>query len=555
MEEKLLKYFNMPRKSPLDSACSRVDEVHRSWHLALSEYDNLEGFKSNVNNAIQSLRNITFNIQSQKKELLGFDDWYVEWQERMKNNLILRELQLARNMIVKEKDLEFKSKAIAKIEGAGFDKEILKFAFRPCSDTKKIIYGIYYNYIIYLPIPEEIKSRFIFTCEREWIYDKLPDFELLDAISRAYSFFVKMLKDAGKQFNVSVNFPDSSSYCSNNGLDCMRITKEQRTMSINLLDGINIGLKTIEFVPPEKYIKAAEKRYSALFKSKKITNITNTDNQFTIASTENNNANLTDPTTALGGAALVTPNDLLNDTPVMRTDIETYTVQPGDTLGSISQKFAISVKSILWENKLTATSILRTGQELKILPIDGVTHTVKKGETLQQIANYYKASLEDILDFNDLADANDIYPNDFLIIPAGKIPPPPPPRITPQPTNNDKTILAQKQTQLPAPAGNNCHVFIAGQCTWYVAKLRCIPWTGHAKSWIANARRMGFGIGKTPAVGAIIATNESWYGHVAYVESFDDSTVTFTEMNHLGRYITNERTFNLNDRRIVGYIY
>jgi len=270
----LLKYFNMPRKSPLDSACSRVDEVHRSWHLALSEYDNLEGFKSNVNNAIQSLRNITFNIQSQKKELLGFDDWYVEWQERMKNNLILRELQLARNMIVKEKDLEFKSKAIAKIEGAGFDKEILKFAFRPCSDTKKIIYGIYYNYIIYLPIPEEIKSRFIFTCEREWIYDKLPDFELLDAISRAYSFFVKMLKDAGKQFNVSVNFPDSSSYCSNNGLDCMRITKEQRTMSINLLDGINIGLKTIEFVPPEKYIKAAEKRYSALFKSKKITNIT-----------------------------------------------------------------------------------------------------------------------------------------------------------------------------------------------------------------------------------------------------------------------------------------
>ncbi len=292
-----------------------------------------------------------------------------------------------------------------------------------------------------------------------------------------------------------------------------------------------------------------------LTSEKKITNITNTDNQFTIASTENNNANLTDPTTALGGAALVTPNDLLNDTPVMRTDIETYTVQPGDTLGSISQKFAISVKSILWENKLTATSILRTGQELKILPIDGVTHTVKKGETLQQIANYYKASLEDILDFNDLADANDIYPNDFLIIPAGKIPPPPPPRITPQPTNNDKTILAQKQTQLPAPAGNNCHVFIAGQCTWYVAKLRCIPWTGNANSWIANARRMGFAIGKTPAVGAVIAINESWYGHVAYVESFDDSTVTFTEMNHLGRYITNERTFNLNDRRIVGYIY
>ena len=199
---------------------------------------------------------------------------------------------------------------------------------------------------------------------------------------------------------------------------------------------------------------------------------------------------------------------------------------------------------------------MRTGQELKILPIDGVTHTVKRGETLQQIANYYKASLEDILDFNDLADANDIYSGDFLIIPAGKIPSPPPPRIAPQPKYNDQTTLvAQKQTQLPAPKGDNCHVFVPGQCTWYVAKKRCIPWTGHAKSWIANARRMDFGIGKTPAVGAVIAINESWYGHVGYVESFDDTTVTFTEMNHLGRYVANERTFNLNDRRIVGYIY
>ena len=292
-----------------------------------------------------------------------------------------------------------------------------------------------------------------------------------------------------------------------------------------------------------------------LTSEEKITNITNTDNQFRIASTENNNTNLTDPTTALGGAALVTPNDLLDDTPVMRTDIETYTIQPGDTMGSIAQKFAVSVKSILWENKLTATSILRAGQELRILPIDGVTHTVKKGETLQQIANYYKAPLEDILDFNDLADANDIYPSDFLIIPAGKLPPPPAPKRAPQPTKNDKTILTQKQTQLPAPEGNNCHLFIPGQCTAYVAKLRCIPWTGHAKSWIPNARRMGFEIGKSPAVGAIMALNESWYGHVTYVLSFDDTTVTFTEMNHLGNYVIDERTLKLNDRRIVGYIY
>ena len=116
-----------------------------------------------------------------------------------------------------------------------------------------------------------------------------------------------------------------------------------------------------------------------LTSEEKITSSTPRVNQFTIATTDNIDTNLTDPATALGGAALVTPNDLLNDTPIMRTDIETYTVQAGDTIASIAKKFALNTKSILWENKLSATSVLRAGQELKILPIDGVTHTVKRG--------------------------------------------------------------------------------------------------------------------------------------------------------------------------------
>jgi len=296
--------------------------------------------------------------------------------------------------------------------------------------------------------------------------------------------------------------------------------------------------------PPEKLISEG-----------KIVNPQSTKPDFTIASIRSDDEGLLDPTTALGGAAIITPDIVLDETPVMRTDIETYVVQPGDTFDSIAKKFAISIKSILWENKLTAASIIRPGQELRILPVDGVTHTVKKGETLQQIANYYKASVEDIVDFNDLADASDIHVGDFLIIPAGQIPPPPPPQRPVQPKYNDKTFLAQKQTEFPAPEGENCHVFVAGQCTWYVARKRCIPWTGHARSWIANARRAGFTIGKTPAVGAVIALNESWYGHVAYVEAFDNTTVTFSEMNHLGKRVIDQRTLNLNDKRIVGYIY
>ncbi|MDD5120970.1 MAG: LysM peptidoglycan-binding domain-containing protein [Patescibacteria group bacterium] len=290
-----------------------------------------------------------------------------------------------------------------------------------------------------------------------------------------------------------------------------------------------------------------------LISEDKITDQRTINNDYTIAATDDNVDYLNDPATALGGAALVSPDIILEDTPVMRTDIETYVVQPGDTIESIALKFAISIKSVLWENKLTATSVIRPGQKLTILPVDGVTHKVLTGETIDKIAKYYKASTEDIVDFNNLADATDIHKGDILMIPEGQLPPPPAPRRTVTP--KDQTTLAQKTTQMAAPEGESCHVFVPGQCTWYVGRKRCIPWAGHAKYWISNARHAGFTIGKTPAVGAVIALNESWYGHVAYVESFTDTTVTFTEMNHVGPWIIDTRTLNLNDRRIVGYIY
>ncbi len=259
--------------------------------------------------------------------------------------------------------------------------------------------------------------------------------------------------------------------------------------------------------------------------------------------------------TALGGAALVNSETDFASEKSERTEIETYIVQPGDTISSIAQKFNISTQTILWENKLTVNSILKPNQELRILPINGITHKVKKGDTLESIAKNYKASVEDILDFNNLADANDVHVNDILIVPEGKIPPPPP-RLAPK--TKDQTFLA-KEGLLNKPSGENCHTFIPGQCTWYVARKRCIPWTGHAKSWLSNAQRLGFTISREPAIGAIISLRESsWtarvYGHVGYVESFDETSVTFSEMNYIGPWIITRRTLPRNDSRIIGYI-
>lgn len=96
-----------------------------------------------------------------------------------------------------------------------------------------------------------------------------------------------------------------------------------------------------------------------------------------------------------------------------------YTVQSGDVLGSIAEKFGISVSTILWENNLTWNSVIRPGQTLTILPNSGINHEVKSGDTVLAVANKYQVSANDIVQANKLASASDIRSGDLLFIPGG----------------------------------------------------------------------------------------------------------------------------------------
>lgn len=103
-------------------------------------------------------------------------------------------------------------------------------------------------------------------------------------------------------------------------------------------------------------------------------------------------------------------------------EIIEYIVQSGENLLSISEKFGISLETILWANNLNKNSKLKIGQKLIILPVSGILYQVKKGDTLSEIARTYKGKIEEIISFNELSNEGDIYIGDFLIIPDGVLP-------------------------------------------------------------------------------------------------------------------------------------
>lgn len=109
-----------------------------------------------------------------------------------------------------------------------------------------------------------------------------------------------------------------------------------------------------------------------------------------------------------------------------RTDIFTYTVQAGDTVYDIAERFDISPDTILWSNEKLEDNpdLLSIGQQLVILPVSGVYHTVAKGDTLEKIAQKYKVDVSAITGFklNQVSSNEDLQPGQKLVIPGGSKP-------------------------------------------------------------------------------------------------------------------------------------
>jgi len=106
-----------------------------------------------------------------------------------------------------------------------------------------------------------------------------------------------------------------------------------------------------------------------------------------------------------------------------RAEIIEYSVQPGDTVSTIAEKFGVSIDTIRWENDLKSVKDIKPGQILRILPVTGVRHKVKPGDTIYSIAKKYQVDPQTIVDWPYNSFANDetfaLAVGQDLIVPDG----------------------------------------------------------------------------------------------------------------------------------------
>lgn len=93
-----------------------------------------------------------------------------------------------------------------------------------------------------------------------------------------------------------------------------------------------------------------------------------------------------------------------------------YTVQAGDTLSGIASKFGTTYQELARINNISNPNLIYVGQVIKINGASNNTYTVVAGDTLSEIAQKYNTTVSELASKNGIADINKIYIGQVLTI-------------------------------------------------------------------------------------------------------------------------------------------
>ena len=98
-----------------------------------------------------------------------------------------------------------------------------------------------------------------------------------------------------------------------------------------------------------------------------------------------------------------------------------HTVEEGETILTLADQFGVSPETIMSANSLRNPDLLQVGQDLVILPTDGVLYTLRPGESIRQVAARFEVDTTDIVKANDLgSDPDMVQPGTLLVVPGAK---------------------------------------------------------------------------------------------------------------------------------------
>ncbi|WP_162959007.1 hypothetical protein [Micromonospora tulbaghiae] len=202
---------------------------------------------------------MSFLVQKQKEDLVGYSEWYPAWQSSAKADEIMRWAVEARNRVVKQADLDIHSRAIVRLSRDWLDSMEDDLDLPPHLNTHQIVSAL-------LSTAPEGVQRGVMTIERRWVDLELPRWELLDATAHAYSGLVDLIEAAHRAADVQgCNVPDRNPPCVTSSFrrmpPCMIQVNDNRRLHVNLAEMTQMREKLHVVQRGDVPFEVVEKRY------------------------------------------------------------------------------------------------------------------------------------------------------------------------------------------------------------------------------------------------------------------------------------------------------
>lgn len=175
--------------------------------------------------------------------------------------------------------------------------------------------------------------------------------------------------------------------------------------------------------------------------------------------------------------------------------ISEYIVVKGDTPEAIALSYGISTDTLLWANNLKDGDLIRPGDKLVVLPINGVRIKIGAKDTIDALAKKYQGKSEEIIAFNSLPADGALKNGEYIIIPGGE-----------KPAEKAKIVQPKSRTPKYASATQK-----AG--TWMILPVTGRSWGRiHSYNGVDVVNDCGTPIYAAAAGAVILSDSSGWNG-------------------------------------------
>lgn len=101
-------------------------------------------------------------------------------------------------------------------------------------------------------------------------------------------------------------------------------------------------------------------------------------------------------------------------------EVETYTIQPGDTLSDLATQYDLTLDTLISFNQIKDARRIQIGDTYRIPNRDGLLYEVRSGDSLGAIASKYGTTVNAILDANDMV-SQEITVGQVVFVPEARM--------------------------------------------------------------------------------------------------------------------------------------